>query len=79
MPKRKIKADPAYQLARDLTEHSTRMLLPVVYNEGAFAERDVIRLLTMMRVDESAALEFAPSYRPAQKLLLQLHDLEKGN
>ncbi len=26
-----------------------------------------------------AALEFAPSYRPAQKLLLQLHDLEKGN
>ena len=26
-----------------------------------------------------AALEIAPSYRPAQKLLLQLHDLEKGN
>jgi cellulose synthase operon protein C len=26
-----------------------------------------------------ASLEFAPGYRPAQKLLLQLHDLEKGN
>ena len=26
-----------------------------------------------------ASLEVAPSYRPAQKLLLQLHDLEKGN
>ncbi len=60
VPKRKIKADPAYQLARDLTEHAARMLLPVAYNEGAFFERDVIRLLTMMRVDESAAIEFAP-------------------
>ena len=56
MPKRKIKADPAYQLARDLTEHSTRMLLPVVYNEGAFAERDVIRLRTNYRKDEDVYL-----------------------
>ncbi|MGA8575268.1 MAG: hypothetical protein WB609_06185 [Candidatus Cybelea sp.] len=60
VPKRTIKADPAYQLARDLTEQVACMILPVTYNDSTFAERDVIRLITMMRVAESAAIEFAP-------------------
>jgi hypothetical protein len=40
------------------------MLLRVMYNHEAFSERDVVRLLVMVRVEEKVALGFASTAMP---------------
>jgi hypothetical protein len=70
VPDRKIAADPAYKLARDITEHCACMLLRVAYNNESFTERDLIRLLLMLRAEEKPATEFAP------KAMIFLHAIE---
>jgi hypothetical protein len=60
IPKNKIGGNPAYGPARDLLQHVFQMLLRVAYNGQEFQERDVLRLLQMLRAPESEAIDLAP-------------------
>jgi glycosyltransferase involved in cell wall biosynthesis len=69
VPKQKINVNPNYQNVHDIIDHLARMLLPVIYNDEPFLERDVIRLIVMSRVPEEDAIKLAPL---AMKLLEQI-------